>query len=700
MKEDEKRQGIRKDPPLYGHIMKAYERSHKYLEDRGIFKMVEKYQKMYEADMWRAKGLVRKEHLQTIDVAVMFDTIEIGANVVCSRVPVPNIKPIFDSNYQKYAELKALLAHGIMTNDQTIVEQANTGFDDLKSEIREYADKLQRQLINIWHDSEMAAKNRIGYREKCKFGIFILKSEFDYEKKGFINEPVAITDIFPSPDVASIKKHEYEPFIYAPVLPTKEVEKKYGVNELEDKAIGDMTTFSNTTGTKGVAARINAAIKNILRGGDDKKVPGYCRVIECYMPANEEETEEYEEEQFKTNDDGFEYDAHGNPVKETITNTRAKFPSGYKRVTIVKDHQDWILEEIDFPYKRPPFFANVNYEQLGDMYGIPEMMAVENLVVQLNLAASNVADNIRLFGNPKLVLPNDARGAEPDVNQDIESEEITNEPGGIIYTDSRPYYLEPPSLGFDPKWWMDWLKASIDRILHITDAIRGFNEFSQDSGRKVQELRKAAMGSFTNKIEEQSEFYCSLYKYWTWVLQNLWEGEIVQEIEDDFGDTTYEEFDPGQGNGLKIDIRVSSKNILPDDPWSSFEEVNLLFDKGAAGPEHLIEYAPTVEDKQRLRRWLSEQQKKQDQQQARELAYEQMKQAIDQVNEVSNQAPGTADEETAAMPLIDLINQFPELIKAPEFQKLNTRLKVAIIAKLANAGQYQSPPELTEAVQV
>lgn len=696
--EQEQKLGIRKDPELYAEILGYYKRSEKYLKERGVFEQARKYTKMYEGDLWEAQGLSRAAHLSEVKVSIAFDVIETGLSVVTARTPTPDVEPKFDVDNEEYQQILQVMEQaGIQAEQvedeeeqQRILEeaeqQAEEMFEQLKKRSSDFAKKLQQELVRVWKETKMQSLSRMGYREKGKVGIFFVKSVYNTETGEIENKLCDVTTIFPSPNTESIEDHRTEPFCYAPVISTGKAKQLYGLDSLDDAALGDMDDLSQYDGTEhGVVARFQKAISSFFEGRGKKK-GGYCLPIECYMPADKEMIT-VEREEVMTDEEGRAIYNENNEVQyQTVEKEVNKFPSGYKRVTIIKGHRDWIIDEADCPYRRPPFFECRNIPQMGDFYGISELKNIEDLIMRLCNSASNINDNLRFTGNPTKVLPRDSQTElAPEDDQDTELE--TNMIGGTVYTSNTQgaRWMEPPRLGFDVKWWMEWLKGWIDRITHMTDALRGFSPHANDSGKKVQELRQAAMGTFQIKVDEQVDFVKDLYAHWAWIYQNMHQGQIIQKTDDDFGDANFEVFNPADGKDLQLSIDVSARSIMPDDPWGAFEEAKELYSMGdqrtgvsLISGEHLIDLAPSLEDKARAKKWLAEQQERMDEEKQREMALEQF---TDLAGELEG-ADTPQQEEQLFAELAEITQQVPQVIVTKEFKALEPRFKKALLQSL------------------
>ena len=662
---DNKKYGIRKDPELYNQVVNAYRRSKKFKEELGIMEQVEKYDLYYQNEPWKAAGMERAEHLSEMKIPIAFDVVETGLALVTARAPMPDVKPLIDSENNE--ELTSAM------NDEE-------SFQQLKDALSDYGEKLQRELVDIWQKTKMQQKQRVGYRENCKTGNSFLKSEYDVEKKKWINTVCDISTIFPTPGIETIEDHTEDPFIYAPVVSIEKVKKKYSIDDIEAGALGsydDIKAFGNETSfLKKVKAAIQAGIEVLGSSSKNKDKGTHVILIECYM--SDDTIIDVPVTDFDDKTGSEKLDVNGDPVKKT--EQTQKFESGYKRVTVILDHRDWILEEAENPYKRPPFFGTINYRQAGSIYGIPELKAIEDLITIMNVSASNYNDNLRYCGNPKLgVVP----GSKTE-----DGEEITNEIGGIVYSPqpNGVWYVNPPSLGHDIKWWLgEFLRGWLDRATHLSDAVRGFNQYSQDSGKKIRELLNAAHGSFQPKLDEQVDFIKELFQYWAFCIQNYYDHKIMQRIEDVGGKADYVEFNPAEGKGFKFQIDVSSDSILPDDPFAEFDDALILYDRGMSrtgepliSPEHLIDLAVSLKDKQRAKLWLEKKE-----QQGNQQVFEEFVALAEQASDVSENEGAGKNEDNVVIQLIQLLTKYPQFLGTNEFIAMSERLRLAVLAGVA-----------------
>jgi hypothetical protein len=236
----------------------------------------------------------------------------------------------------------------------------------------------------------------------------------------------------------------------------------------------------------------------------------------------------------------------------------------------------------------------------------------------------------------------------------------------------------------------------------MSDALRGFNQFSQDSGKKVRELRAAALGTFLPKLEEVTNFCRQYYAHIAWIYQNLWPEDyaFIQHMEDEEGSDNFEAFNPSEGRGINLHVTVSSRSLLPFDPDAAFSQLVELYTLGMkrtgqplVPAEMVVEAATEIRDPGRAKKWLAQQQDETNMDAARQQALEQFRNFATQVMTV---APKSVEEEELFKGIAGLIDAMPELLKAPEMVALPVRVKEGIIDLLI---RMLYPPQAKENLQ-
>lgn len=640
---------MRTDEKLYKQILRAFERSKKWRDERKMQERWQKNSKLYENDSWEAMNATRDGELSKVKVAIAFDIVETGLPIATGRPPRPEIKVGLSIGNPIYQQYKQLQAAGM-------VEEAEKLYASYMEFIDEYKRKMQRKLVTTWKDGKMQKKVRQNYRESTKLGNGILKSVWDGEKGDIVNEVVNLSTIYPSPDCSEIEDHTDHIFIYAPIIPVSKAKRLYGLKEVSEQAIGELLPDGTFKRQKfGWLANITSAIQ---ADGDN----GYVRVIEAYMPDDEQVLVDQNIIDEKT----------GSVIGAEQVET-AKYQSGYKRVTVIDGQENFILDEQENPYGRPPFFMLKSYEQVGDFYGLSILEIVDDLIMRLNISASNINDNLRLHGNPAMEVYR--KGLEDD-------QKITNRIGKIYYTNmpgQAVRYIAPPSISMDTGWWMEWLKGWIDRITHMSDAMRGFNENASDSGKKIQILKQAAQGSFQPILDAQIEFDRELFQHWAWIYQNLADESELQFAGDESGE--YEEFIPSAGRGLELYVDVSNESILPEDIYGQWETALQMYNlqdplsgMPLVSPEMLIEIATRIQpeiDPVRLKEYLEDMRERTDAVKQREMLAEQFNVLVQQIGEMDKAMPGDNPEKDSLYDqVVGMVSQMPDLMLQPGFSSL------------------------------
>jgi hypothetical protein len=688
---EDKHKGLRKDPELYKQIISTWERSRDYIKDRRIFIEAERFQKVYDNDPWNAfPKMDRPEHLTKLKVPIAMDVIETGLSVATSQIPRPDIEPEIDP-----AKINEIIASLPQSEDQ----DENSVMNSIHKQASSFADGMTKELVKHWKHKNMQYVIREMYRKKGVAGTWFLKTWFDGEKK---EELCDIQSIFPSPGVNSIPDHKTEAFIYAPIITARKAKLDFGIEELEPNALNSLGGLRKERNPEtGVshwmtqAMTVGRSVIDKLTGKSITEDNGFVMPIYCYMPANDDDFLEVKEEKPVVTDGEVKVNLEAGAVeKEEVVNRQDKFPSGYKCVTILFGHQDWIVSEEDCPYAphgfpQPPFVRMAGYLPSDDFWGVSEIKQIGDLISQVCLSASNLSDVLRFTGNAPLIMPRDLRkntDAKTEGENDAEDDALVAMPGEIWRTDGKVGFLSPPAVGFDVKWWIEWLMNMIDRVTHLSDAMRGFSQFSQESGRKVRELRAAALGTFAPKLDEVVEFVNEVYRMWSWIDIHMTPNEVIlQKQEDEEGEANFSKFTPGVGQLYSFFISVSARALIPDDPEEKFNQVVTLYNLGMkrtgtplVPPEMVVDCATAIEEKQRARKWLADNQKEEQEAQQKKMLFGQFQQiASKQVS------PGSPEEEQAFTEMQKIFQALPEIANTPDFKALPPRLKGALAADWA-----------------
>ena len=334
--------------------------------------------------------------------------------------------------------------------------------------------------------------------------------------------------------------------------------------------------------------------------------------------------EDYEDNSY--NDDGTRsMDEDGNPKQEV--KQRQMFPDGKKVCTVIRNLKNQIVREEANPYGRLPFFMTINYPRQGDFWGISDGQNVENHIQAINQAMSNRNDNLRYIGNPIT-----------EILDGSNIEAVQNEPG-TVYRVTQPNsvrHISPPSMGGDGRYFVDDLRTDSDRILGMSDAFRGFGA-PGDSGVKTQTLISQATGRLQPKVQSFIDFSKAMYEHWAYLMQTYY-PDMVQRVEDEQG-VQYENFQAQAGADIKLVVDVTTTSMLPFDKYAEFQEAQQLYQmldpttqKPLISPEHLIDLAPSLRDKQRAKDHVSLEQEKVEQQMQQQAMAEQQAQQEQQPN--------------------------------------------------------------------
>jgi hypothetical protein len=696
-----------KDPALYNKITRISKRYLSYIEERSIFDDAEKYSLMYENENWRALGISRADHLTTANLAIAMDIVETITALITNRSPMPSIEPIFDMSMEIMQTVQQLQEAGEE-------EKANKVLEEAKEIASQYSENMEREFIDIWLRTKMPRKVKMGCRENLKVGNFFIKSEYNMKTGEIDNNPLALWQVLCSPNAESIAAHKDEPLIVRYVMSLEKVQRIYKIHPeaIRKAAIGDFEEKENKIIDKktGFAARIKGMVKSITnRESSDESSDqrgGYVIVYECYMPDRTEV--EYDDEVL--DDKGQRtYEEWDTEKEKPITEKakRFKYASGSKRVTIIKDHKGYIIQDQENMTEdgAPPIFGTTNFPQLGDVYGISEIAPVADIIRRINTAISNIIDNLKMTGNPKLEV---AAGSK-----DINNGPVTNEIGGVVKSPvpGGVRYIPPPSLGTDVWKLLEWVKGWLDRQTKLSDAARGFNEFAGDSGKKIRELKMAARGGLQPKLDEQVSFSLDLFKHWLWIYQNKKEDIILQKVDTVAGVSRYSKFDTVAGRGLKFRIQVSEDSILPDDPHTRFEIMVQLYTLGLertgeplVSAQMLIKYAPELKERQTLIKNVDDRELRNNLEMQREEALKEYIKLVDKLLEnLDDQKvkPGAFGKEVVADPdekaelvrqenlildaMSQLVLEYYELLSSDATASLPDDMKEALVTLVSEA---------------
>ncbi len=693
--------GIRQDKELYDNIIKHFKVCRQ--EQAEMFREAEIYQKVYENEPWGAlPDMTRPDHLSKLKIPIAEDVIETGLSVATARTPRPTIEPEIDPE-----KLDMLFSQLEENPEKIYADSDDQGmYDFYEKKATKYADGLIKELVKHWRESRMQKAIRNAYRQKSIKGTAFMKIKFD--KNGQLTHEICdYESIFPSPGVHKICDHDNEIFLYATIRTARYVKRRYNItlksNAIKTKNSCEKLRFESKNKFFYKFGQIITATKQSMSritGHALSEDFGFCLLIEAYMPADNQDINTFEDEKYVEDPNGdMQLNEDNTIIKEKITIEEPKFPSGYKCVTIVYDHPEWILEETDCPYApsgnpQPPFVKIAGYENDYSIWGTSEIKKIGDVISQICLAASNFNDVLRFTGNAPLII---APGTTTEGDALILGEEELGETNellpipGEIYRETVPRstrFLQPPSVGFDVKWWIVWLMGIVDRVTHLSDAIRGFNKYAHDSGRKIRELRAAATGTFGPKMDEVSEFCTDIFKMLAWIYINMMPNKvIIQKEEDEAGSARFNRFVPNIGKLFKFNIDVSARALLPEDTEEYFQIALVLYNaivypngKHGVPPEVLVEYS-NLPDSQRIKKFNAMIQEEID----ADLQKQQVAEQFAQLSEQSENSLGIVKEEKEIInQMIQMIMQFPELLFSEYFRALDPRIKKTITKFIMN----------------
>ncbi len=692
------------DIDLYNYIMNCAKISMGYIKKREIWIDAEKYSKMYENRNWEALNLSRASHLSKVNLAIAMDVVETIKALITNRSPMPAVEPIFDMSMEIMQNVQKLQDAGNNAEAEEALEEA-------KKIASGYAENIEREFVAIWFRTKMQKITKVGCGESLKVGNFFMLSEYDAGINDIANMPISLEQLLPSPNVESIEAHKDEPLIIRYVMSMKKVERLYGIDPkaIKKAAIGDYSDEEHKFLDKkhGWAARIKASIKSLVDSDDaPTRKDAHVIVYVCYMPDN---TEMEYDDAVLDDESQNTYEEWDTEKTKPITKKaiRKNYNSGSKRVAIIKDHKGYIIEDVENHTETgaPPLFGTTNFPQLGDMYGISEIAPIEDLIRRINTAISNIIDNLKMTGNPKLEISQSTKNTDGGP--------VTNEIGGIVVSaiPGGTRYVAPPSLGADVWRLLDWLKGYLDRQTKLSEAARGFNEFAGDSGRKIRELKMAARGGLQPKLDEQVNLSLDLFKHWLWIYQTLKEDVIMHKVDTIGGIDNYSKFETAAGRGFKFNISVSEDSILQDDPFTRIEMMFELYDRGMkrtgeplVSAQMLIKYAPEIKERQTLIKNIDDMQMRSDLELQREEALKEYLKLVDKLLENLEAQKGTAgafgaevkvdpeeqaeleeQENLIVQAMADLVSEYYELLSSDATASLPDDVKEAMVKLVADA---------------
>ncbi len=141
------------------------------------------------------------------------------------------------------------------------------------------------------------------------------------------------------------------------------------------------------------------------------------------------------------------------------------------------------------------------------------------LQVQLNMAQSLIIETMKMAGNARLAIPD---------NAGIQSDDLTDTPGEIIYYDGTssapPQYISPAMV---PAWMFEQvnvLKGDIDDIMFVHGISRGQAPGDRNSGLALTVLAEKDETPLGLMAHDQAEGWASL----AGMVLELWEANVTE----------------------------------------------------------------------------------------------------------------------------------------------------------------------------
>lgn len=595
------------DEKLYKYILDQYKMDKEVIKKRDLPKYWADYEKLYRNLYW--EGSTKPSHLTRATSNAMFETVETLLPVVTSRIPEPDIK--VNPTIEKYMEYQQVLEGIGKIEDENIraeaITLANADWQAFLDWAKAYSENLRFQLIQEYKDSDMAEKTRRGFREHEIKGKYILKSL--YVNGHFENEICDLESLVPHRFADSIKACEKTHLSHAVFKDVEWIEKNYGVKVKAEGYFdeqGDFYYYSNPNNMTGAVSGAVDKVKDAL-GAETKTDKGYALVIEFYSPAKifyeDPEYAEYTVSEY--NEDGTEKLGEGGEVLKK-KEVEPIYQTGLRITTVIRSWKNVIVRSIPLKYNRFPFLETTNYGRANDFWGTSEGHNIKSQIEITNVLISNIADNARLTGNPQKVIM---------IGADIK--EVVDEPGAKYESaeSGGVQNLTPPSMPNYIPQFIDYLKVDQDRKTGNSDAFRGLTEYAGESGKHHRSVISQATGRLQPKTMEFVNLARNWYEHVAFCLKKFGPEEILQRISQETGQLEYRLFRPKEhSDQIELEINVNQTSVLPFDEYAEFEEGMVLFKVGVEAiglpllsPQHLIELAPTLREKQRAIKWIVEQ---------------------------------------------------------------------------------------------
>jgi hypothetical protein len=650
----------------YDLIMHRFSLAKRVIDYRGLPEKWARYEKCYRNEYW--DGSKRLAHLSRFSSNRFFENVETKMSFVVSRPPQPEIEvePPMDMIQGLQPQPTEEPEQQPIGEPEVDYEQRTKEFQTYMERLADWQDKLSKHLKDVWIESFMQEVFHQAYREheiKGNSGIKVT-----IQDSSIRTEVCDITTWYPDPDQEDLAGCEKTWFIQAYFLTPRDIKRIFNVDVEPEGYFDDRNQFKYFS----ILNRALDAARSVA-GMEGKKKEGYSLVIEMYTSDDDKLEEEYQVEM--VDDDGVrKRNEAGEVMKET--KTRPLYRSGKRIETIIRNLKDKVVKDEENTLGRLPFLGTCNLKRAGDFWGTSDCLNIEYHIHAKNHVMSNIIDNIRLHGNPQWKKRKGTAFT------------VTNE-GGKVYDVENMSDLEivQPAMVMSPGVMnlIEYFDKDSDTISGTKEPLRG-ESLSGDSGIKTQSLINQAVGRLQPQIAQFTELARTWYEIVTDITVKSGQPILLRD-EDEQGKANYNLFDPREFVDAKIKVRVNSMSMMPFDKYAEWEEGKIYFDAQLMSPEQFIDLAPSLRDKQRAKKFVAEMQEKQDRQLQLQQAMEQFKQIAEQASEVSETTPGTEQEDQLVQPLIQMVQQFPELMMTPEFQALPDRLRLFIVAVIGGVGQ-------------
>ena len=680
-----------KEPSRRQTILDRFDFAKKTIGHRKLNELWQKWDRYYDNDYWA--GSSRASYLTRHSSNELFEFVETTLPIITSRPPrpdidiEPNIKTLNKFQAVDQAVGQQPEQQGQQPPEVPQAQQAQPGQSAYKqylSKLSEWGQRLQKELVKIFRDTDMIEKSQESYREYGIKGNYALRSYFDPESQQIKVETIDLACCFPDPMKGNIDDCYSSWFIYADYKPVEEIQKKYGV---EVSAEGDF----DADGTFRYYNSVFTAVKNAI---SSTKRKGYALVIEMYSGPTDEE-EDYPEPVY---DESGKAKVNEAGEKVTMTKKRLAYPYG-KIEIVIRNDRSGIIKTVPNPYKGTfGFFIGANFKRRGDIWGTSEAKNIEKHIHVKNMIMSNVTDNIKATGNPQKYKLQHVKEVVNNDPQKVYTVQSSTDVGNI----------QPPTMPNYIQNFLIYLDQDRDKKDGMTDAWRGLGA-PGDSGTKTQALIAQSSGRMQPKVEEWLDLYRKLYQLWTFIIRNLYPDEIIQKDEDKAGKVSYGVFRTKEFKDVNVKVDVNAMSMMPFDNYIELQEAIALnthtvsaFGYPVISVEQLIDISASLRDKQRAKEYAADMQKQQlELQQAKEImAREQTKaqaagqfaQLAPQIAAVSESQGGSEEEEQGLNAVAELVMQNKDILDMPEFQALPSRFKKGVGMLIADRALAPAVP--------